>query len=168
MLFFIAMNYFRMLGTGRFKDTLKAMDDFKNKQKSNAFLYGKVCIFWKCIQYTIHGDKTQMLKKIPSDKVSGKKMPSFFFRELQTHRSFTFNLWFLDELKHKVHLSKSVWGIFHFQFHFFFIKVHIFVQQNAWTLWLSNVILPVKMKIIKKPPRVLLPDLWFLSYNKKF
>ena len=37
------------------KDTLKAF--IKNKQKnvwSNVFWYVKVCIFWKCIQYTIH------------------------------------------------------------------------------------------------------------------
>ena len=35
-----------------FKDTLKAFDDFKNKQRSvwsNVFWYVKVCIFWKCI-----------------------------------------------------------------------------------------------------------------------
>ena len=63
------------------KDTLKAFDDFKNKQKSvwsNAFWYVKVCIFWKCIQYTIYWDKTQMLKKFPSDKMKGTKN-----RELQ-------------------------------------------------------------------------------------
>ena len=38
-----------------FKDTLKAFDDFKNKQKnvwSNIFWSVKVCIFSKCIQYT--------------------------------------------------------------------------------------------------------------------
>ena len=63
------------------KDTLKAFDDFKNKQKSvwsNVFWYVKVCIFWKCIQYTIYWDKTQMLKKFPSDKMKGTKN-----RELQ-------------------------------------------------------------------------------------
>ena len=71
---------------GFVKDTLKAFDDFKNKQKSiwsNVFWYVKVWIFWRCIQYTIHWDKTQMLKKIPSDKINGTKMPSFFFRKLQ-------------------------------------------------------------------------------------
>ena len=49
------------------KDTLQAYEDFKNKQKSvwsNVFPYVKVCIFWKCIQYTIHWDKTQILKKL--------------------------------------------------------------------------------------------------------
>ena len=69
-----------------FKDTLKAFDDFKNKQKSvrsNVFWYVKVCVFWKCIQYTIHWDKTQMLKKIPSDKINGTKNILFFFRKLQ-------------------------------------------------------------------------------------
>ena len=47
------------------KDTLKAFDVFKNKQKSvwsNALWHVKVQIFWKCIQCTINCDKTQMLK----------------------------------------------------------------------------------------------------------
>ena len=34
-------------------------------------------------QRTINWDKTQMLKKFPSDKIKIQKMPSFFFRELQ-------------------------------------------------------------------------------------
>ena len=33
---------------------------------------------------------------------------------------------------------KSMYGIIHFQFHLIFIKVHIFVQQKAWTLWPYN------------------------------
>ena len=68
------------------KDTSKAFDDFKNKQKSlwsNVFWYVKVCIFWKCIQYAIHWDKTQMLKTFPSDEINGTKNALFFFRELQ-------------------------------------------------------------------------------------
>ena len=120
-------------------DTLKAFDDFKNKQKSvssNVFWYAKVCIFWKCIQYIIHWDKTQILKKVPSDKINSIKNVFFFLFQAPTHHSFTFNLWFLYELKHKVRLSKTVCGIFHFRFRFVFIKVYIFVQQNAWALWL--------------------------------
>ena len=62
-------------------------------------------------------------------------MPSFLFRELQLI-SFIFNLLFLYELKHKVRLSKTVCGIFHFRFRFAHIKVYIFVQQNASTLLL--------------------------------
>ena len=65
-----------------------------------------------------------MLKKFPSDKISGTINPLFF----------TFNLRFLYELKHKVHLSETACGIFHFLFRFVFIKVYIFIQQNAWTL----------------------------------
>ena len=53
-----------------------------------------------------------------------------------TYHSFTFNFWFLYELKHIVHLSKTVCVIFHFRFCFVFITVYIFVQQNAWTFWL--------------------------------
>ena len=122
-----------------FKDTLKAFNDFKNKQKSvwsNAFWYVKVCIFWKCIQYTVQWDKIQMFKKFSSGKINGIKNALFFLSRAPTHHSFTYNLRFLCELKHKVRLSKSVCEISHFWFRFVFIKVFIFIQQNAWTLWL--------------------------------
>ena len=95
---------------------------------SNVFWYVKVCIFWKHIQYTIHWDKTQMLKKIPLDKINSTKNTLFFLLQAPIHHSFTFNLWFLYELKHKVCLSKTVCGVFHFWFCFVFIKVYIFVQ----------------------------------------
>ena len=67
-----------------FKDTLKAFENFKNKQESvwfDIFWYIKLCISWKCIQYTIHWDKIQILKRFLSDKINGTKMPSFFFRK---------------------------------------------------------------------------------------
>ena len=50
---------------------------------SNVFWNVKVCRFRKCIQCTIHWDKTQILKKSPSDKIKGTKMPSSFFCEFQ-------------------------------------------------------------------------------------
>ena len=103
---------------------------------SNVFRYVKVCISWKFIQYTIHWDKTKMLKQFPSDEISNTKNALFFLSRAPTHHSFTFNLRFLYELKHKVRLSKTVCGIFHFRFRFVFIKVYISVQQNTWTLWL--------------------------------
>ena len=56
-----------------FKDTLKGFSDFRNKQKSvwcNVFWYVKVCIFWKCFEYTLHWDSTQPLKKFPLDKIN--------------------------------------------------------------------------------------------------
>ena len=77
---------FKMRKCVSLKDTLKAFDDFKNKQKrvwSNVFWYIKVCIFWKCIQYTIHWDIAQILKTFPADKANGTEIPYFFFNELQ-------------------------------------------------------------------------------------
>ena len=76
----------------------------------------------------------QMLKKFPWDKINGTKNALFFLSRAPTHHSFTFNLRFLYELKHKVRSFKTVCGIFHFRFRFILIKVYIFVQQNAWTL----------------------------------
>ena len=84
--------------------------------------------------HSIYCDKTQILKKFPLDKVNGTKNAIFFLSQAPAHHSFTFNLRFFYELKHKVRLSKTVFGISHFRFHFVFIKIYIFVQQNAWTL----------------------------------
>ena len=67
-----------------------------------------------------------------------------------------------------IHLSKTVGGILHFRFRFVFIKVYTFFQQNAWTLWLWNVMITFKIKMIEKPHAALLTDLWFLDCNKKF
>ena len=72
-----------------------------------------------------------MLKIFPSDKINGTKNALFFLLRAPTHRSFTFNMRFLYELKYKVRLSKTVCGIFHFRFRFVFVKGYIFVQQNA-------------------------------------
>ena len=89
---------------------------------SNIFWYVKVCIFWKRIQYTIHWDKTQILKKFCSDKINGTKNALVVLLQAPTHHSSTFNLWFLYELKHKVCLFKYVFGIFHFWFCFVLLK----------------------------------------------
>ena len=94
----------------------------------------KVCIFWKCIDYIIHWDKTQILKKSPSDKKTKKNGTNnalfFFFCERQL---IIVVLLICDsyELKHKVCLSKTVCGIFHFRFRFVLIKVYIFVQPKS-------------------------------------
>ena len=73
---------------------LKAFSDFKKKQKcvrSNVFWYVKVCIFWKCIQYIIHWDKTQILNKFVSDKLNGAKYVPFFFASCNLSQ---FDFWF--------------------------------------------------------------------------
>ena len=75
-----------------------------------------------------------MSKKFSLNKTNGTKNALFFLSRAPTHHSFNFNLRFLYELKHKIHLSKTLRGIFNFRFRFIFIKVYIFVQQNAWTL----------------------------------
>ena len=72
-----------------------------------------------------------MLKKFPSHKINGTKNALFFLSRAPTYHTFTFNLRFLYELKHKYRLSKTVCGV---SFRFVFIKVYIFVQQNKWTL----------------------------------
>ena len=79
-----------------------------------------------------------MLKKIPWDKINGARNAFFFLSRAPTHHSFTFNLQFLYELKHKVCLSKPGGGIFHFLFRFVFIKVYIFVQQNGGPFDFNN------------------------------
>ena len=75
-----------------------------------------------------------MLKKFPSDKTHDTKNALVFLSQAPTRYSVIFNLRFLYELRHKFCLSKTVYGIFHFQFHFVFFSVYIFVKQNAWTL----------------------------------
>ena len=99
-----------------FQDTLKAFDDFKSKRNSiwrNVLWYVKVYIyiFWGFIQYPIPWDKTQIKNSL------------FFLSWALSYHSFTFNSWFLYELKHKICLTKNVRGIFHFQFRFIFIKI---------------------------------------------
>ena len=64
-------------------------------------------------------------------KKNGAKNALFFLSQAPTHHSYTFNLRFLYQLKHKVRPSKTVCGIFRFQFQFVLIRVYIFVQQNV-------------------------------------
>ena len=75
-----------------------------------------------------------MLKKCPADNINSTKNVLFFLSRAPTHHSFTFNSHFLYELKHKIHLSETACGIFHFRFRLVFIKIYNFVQQNAWAL----------------------------------
>ena len=52
-----------------------------------------------------------MLSKFPSIKTNRTKNALFLLSQAPTHHSFTFNLSFLFEVKHKVRLSKTVCGI---------------------------------------------------------
>ena len=75
-----------------------------------------------------------MLQEFPSYKINSAKNALIFCSRAPIHYSFTFNLRFLYELKHKVRFFKTMCEIFHFRFRFVFIKDYIFVQRNAWTL----------------------------------
>ena len=112
---------------------------------------------------TLYTEVKQTLKKLSSDKINDTENALIFISRAPIYYSFTFNLRFLYELKHKVCLSKNLCEFFHFRISFVFIKVYIFVQQNSWTLWLKNVIIPFKIKILEKSHIFLLSDLWFLS-----
>ena len=83
-------------------------------------------VYSESVFNTPYIEKKQMLKKFPSNKINGTKYALFFISRAPTHHSFTFNLRFLYEPKHKVCLSKTVCGIFHFRFRFAFIKVHMY------------------------------------------
>ena len=105
--------------------------------KTSKILY-EVMLFDTCKSmyilkmYSIHytlSKKTQILRKFPSDKINGTKYAFFLLSWAPSHHSFTFNLRFLYELKHKVHLSKTVSFIFLFwflfvKFNFLFNKIH--------------------------------------------
>ena len=56
---------------------------------------------------------TEIIKKIPLDKIKVTKNALFFLSRALTNHSFTFNLQFLYKLKHKVYLSKIAYGVFH-------------------------------------------------------
>ena len=117
-------------------------------------------MFWKFAQYTLHWDKTQVLKKIPLDKIKATKNALFFLLQKPTHYSFTFNLWFLCELNTRFGSLKVRMG-------FSIFKVYKFLQQKAWTYFKSSII-SFKIKTTKKPHTLFLPDLRSLSCNKKF
>ena len=91
----------------------------------NVFWYLKVYIIWEFVEYTIHWDKSQMLKNFLRTNVT--KNALFFLLRAPTHHSFTLNCQFLYELKRKVYLSKIVYGISIFDFAkflFLFKKKH--------------------------------------------
>ena len=115
-------------------NTLKAFEDYKNKQKKYEVMFFDMYVYSENVSN--NRDKTWKLKKFPLHKKNGTKNTFFFLLRVPTCYSFTSILWSLYELKHKLCLSKAMFGIFHFGFCFVFIKVYNFVKENAWTLWL--------------------------------
>ena len=119
--------------------------------RSNNFWYLKVDIFWNFIQY-IGWDKTL-------------RWNTNVFFSFTRSNSFTFNPQFLHELNHKVHLSKNMYGIFGFQFCLVLIKVCSTKSMECLTLKCHN---HFSNQSNRKATHSLLPDVWFLSCNKKF
>ena len=101
----------------------------KNSVWNNVFWHIKMCIFWKCIQYSIHWDKTRISKKNSLRQNKRYKKALLFLLCVPTHYSFPFNLRFLYELKHKLRLFNvefSIFDSFSFLLKFIFLlnKMH--------------------------------------------
>ena len=86
----------------------------------------------------MHWDKSQIIIKRFSFKKSKRYKKCTLFFTSSTHQSFTFDLQLLYELKNMIHVSKTMYGLFNFQFRLIFIQVYIFVQQKAWILKRHN------------------------------
>ena len=65
------------------------------------------------IYYTLRYNTT-VKKNLTLDKMNGSKNALIFLLRAPTNHSFSFNLEFLYEVKHKVCLSKTVCGTFNF------------------------------------------------------
>ena len=113
----------------RIRWSLSAILKTSKKVYEVMFFDMKKYMFWKFIQYTVHWDKTQMLKKFPSGKIIVARNALFFYSWAPTHYSLTFNLRFLYELKHEGSLPKSVCMIFHFRFCFVFFKIQWYLRE---------------------------------------
>ena len=79
-----------------------------------------------------------MLKKFPSDKINGAKYALFILSRVPAHQSFAFDLRFLYDMKHKVRLSKTVCGIFHFQSRFVFMSLYFCLTKCMDSLTLKR------------------------------
>ena len=82
-----------------------------------------------------HIEMKHIEKRFFRQKMNGTKILSFLFHELQlTTVLLLICNSYMNWSTRFVYLFKTLSGIFHFRFRFVFIKVYIFVQQNAWTL----------------------------------
>ena len=83
-------------------------------------------LFFPCfLTYILHKhsqNKYLFILIYTSDRINGTKIAPFFLSQTSTHHSFTFNMRFLYEQKHKICLSKAVCGIFYIRFRFILLK----------------------------------------------
>ena len=123
--------------------------------RSNFFWYNKVIIFWivkVCSIHYMHWDLTQMLIRFPLGEINVTKNSLFFLKWAPTHPTLTFNSRSLHELKHKVHISETVSGIFLFQSPLVFIKVCILVNNKQGLFDSKTLYFLPKLKLNKSHP----------------
>ena len=91
----------------KLKDTLKAFNDFKNKQQKWMKKYFLMCKSIYILKvYSIHYT-LRLNTNVSFGQNRRYKKSLFFLLQAPTHHSFTFNLRFLYDLKHKVSFSKT-------------------------------------------------------------
>ena len=108
-----------------------------------------------------------MVKNFLRTRQTFQKVHSFFFRELQ--------LITVLRLIHDSYISwstrfvslKECWGFSILNSGSFWLSLYFYSTKSMAYLTLKRSI-PFKIKIIGKPHILLLPDLWLLSFNKKF
>ena len=94
--------------------------------------------------HTIHWDKTEMLKRFPSDKTNDTKKALCFLSRAPTHHNFTFNLWFWSTrfVPLKLCVGFSIFDSVSFllKFIFLFNKMDGFftLKQNFFTKFCSQ------------------------------
>ena len=91
-----------------------------------------------CIQYAVQWDKTQILKKFPSDKINGYKKCLFFSFASSNSSVILLICGFYMSWSTSFVSVKMCVGLSIFDFVSPLLKFKFFVQQNAWTLTLKR------------------------------
>ena len=120
------------------KDIMKAFVNFRNKQQVYEVILFDMqkYVYSENVFNTLYIEiKHKSWKNALRTKLTVQKMPSLFFPELQLITVLLLICDFSMGWGARF-VSLKLCGIFHFRFSFVFVKVYIFVEQNAWTLWL--------------------------------
>ena len=96
----------------------------------------------------MHWGKIQTSKKFPSDKINISKHALFLLLWATTHHSFTFNLRFLFELKHKLISLKMCVEFSIFDSASFLLKFMFLFNKKHWLF--SFLIITFKIKTVEK------------------
>ena len=100
------------------------------------FWYAKVCILWKFFQYSIHWDKTDMLKIFFGQNKRYKKCPLFSFASSNSWRfSFLFAIFIRAKAQCSFHLSKLCLGFSIFDSVLFLLLNVIFLFNKKYGLF---------------------------------